>query len=655
MSEFVAPRNNKAENLQAAPLVNNQVIEQGFAAQPNRLNQTMHLFYQDVYNQNVFQSASMLKEPELYEDYDDPKEEAKAKDEEKKKNPDKYLTEEEAGQLIFPANPEIADEMSKRAVTIDNTYQQLNRQIRTMEEEKKANLEFGMACLPTLIQIGEEYLEHLSHFPENDPLRDEKAKYLTMRDTSSKGAMMLLAAQELYQNRDDTLKDANLANKRASSEMNHAEMLKHIKVKDIPERFFMDAINIESFNRSNIRRGFNTDPERSAYDLYTDIYKFEMRNNPKRLNNFNDDDIAEIAFNDYQHIRRKYEVELGQKLAASYLPPEKRKAAEIGIELMRIRNYHEPKSIREWVKKEGAPSLLKNRPKKYNQNHRDFSKLVSTKGSLKTEEDPLFKAVLDPQIGNGENDKYLKKHMGLGAIGEPLEKQKMHLAKAMAVSALRFRNKKFDEKLVKKWAKMIYTRDSFRKMSPKATEEALMNPETVDNFRQQFVKDLYGVAPENRAAYIRDMKALGKTMVDPSNSSTAYKTLVNSIKRIGELDPTDPEIEKKLIQNNELLMGAAQSYAKGKKKVRTFEDGRDKFSCCVDSVALINKYVPGLKQEAKEMADRINTVRKTHDGDEYYVDLDKLGLQHAQQEKRRRDLRDGVAIEEKAPQDERHL
>ena len=65
--------------------------------------------------------------------------------------------------------------------------------------------------------------------------------------------------------------------------------------------------------------------------------------------------------------------------------------------------------------------------------------------------------------------------------------------------------------------------------------------------------------------------------------------------------------------------------------VRTFRDGRDKFDNCLDALAEMERHVPGMKQEARELVERTNTVRKVKSGPDF-VDLKQFGASRAKDE-----------------------
>ena len=107
--------------------------------------------------------------------------------------------------------------------------------------------------------------------------------------------------------------------------------------------------------------------------------------------------------------------------------------------------------------------------------------------------------------------------------------------------------------------------------------------------------------------------------------------MVDGIAEIGSLDPDDPKLEAKLIQANERLSNSIKVYAKGKKSVRVFQDGRDKFDNCLDALSVMKKNVPGMEQDARELVERTNEVRKVSQGDDNYVDLENYGAERARE------------------------
>ena len=53
------------------------------------------------------------------------------------------------------------------------------------------------------------------------------------------------------------------------------------------------------------------------------------------------------------------------------------------------------------------------------------------------------------------------------------------------------------------------------------------------------------------------------------------------------------------------------------------------FDNCLDALSVMNKHVPGMKQDADELVARTNEVRKAKPGQKDFVDLDRYGSARA--------------------------
>ena len=205
----------------------------------------------------------------------------------------------------------------------------------------------------------------------------------------------------------------------------------------------------------------------------------------------------------------------------------------------------------------------------------------------------------------------------------------LYLAKAMAAMVLKDTGKPYNVKRIHEMAKDIASKDQFKDLTDKQVSEGLFSLQNVNAARADLATKMYSVPKSEQQEYIDQMKQLSLHMFPGADSSEKYQFMERCIQNIADLDPNDPMIDYKLIVANEKMIKAIDAYAKGKKSVRTFQDGKDKFDNCLDALSIVNGHVPGLAGEASKLVERTNTVRKTKPGDEYYVDLNHYGTARA--------------------------
>lgn len=226
--------------------------------------------------------------------------------------------------------------------------------------------------------------------------------------------------------------------------------------------------------------------------------------------------------------------------------------------------------------------------------------------------------------------KFIHSHLGANAIPGGREERRARLALIMAANSIEATSPGvFDREIIRDVAENIMRRGAFRKLSDMDVSEALLNKRSALKAQKQMIRDAYGVPENDRAEYIRKMKALADTMVPGKGQSDKYRDMFDAVSAIGKLDPTDPGIEDKLISANAKLFNRVSDYTKGKKSLRSFNASQARFDNSIDVLAVVNEHIPGLQPDVKVIVDRTNEVRKTKPGDEHYVDLADYGTERA--------------------------
>ena len=149
--------------------------------------------------------------------------------------------------------------------------------------------------------------------------------------------------------------------------------------------------------------------------------------------------------------------------------------------------------------------------------------------------------------------------------------------------------------------------------------EALQFPERVPGFLTGRIQDVY--KPAETFNVIRDMSNLGKNMMSARDRSPEYQKLVNSVKKMGRLnrdDYTNPQVVQETTNAGLEVLRAVEDYTKGKKKVRSNDDGKERFNNALDALGILYQNVPGMRPEIDKVMARINKVRKAEDPKNLY-------------------------------------
>ena len=81
---------------------------------------------------------------------------------------------------------------------------------------------------------------------------------------------------------------------------------------------------------------------------------------------------------------------------------------------------------------------------------------------------------------------------------------------------------------------------------------------------------------------------------------------------------------------NQTMLNTVKDYAAGKKSVRFWDSGKERFNNCMDSLAILKKHIPGMRQETQAIQDRVNEVRNVSPDHKDYLDLSQYGAARAE-------------------------
>lgn len=205
----------------------------------------------------------------------------------------------------------------------------------------------------------------------------------------------------------------------------------------------------------------------------------------------------------------------------------------------------------------------------------------------------------------------------------PQGKENETLAKLLVGGNMALGQKLFSVDLARAYANKIQTYPAFKQLLHK---EALVQrilrkestPEEVAKVAQGIVHPFYGKR-ERQMAVLKELKELGRHMDGPAGRTRKWKALVNSIDSIDVNDPNlDPEKKLKEIYEK------TEDYMKGKKRIRSSNDGKQRFNQALDVLGALGGTSPYAMDASRTIVDRINEVRGKH-GEERVV-FDNYGL-----------------------------
>ena len=236
-----------------------------------------------------------------------------------------------------------------------------------------------------------------------------------------------------------------------------------------------------------------------------------------------------------------------------------------------------------------------------------------------------------------EYDRYISGHTG-EKMGSTKEKMVDNLAKIYAAHLLKRGNNKFSVSKIHLYMNSMKDNLVLAELSQEELQNCLETPEKAINKVESIRKELYSIKPVDYEAYCSDMKKLLNNMKDSKGRSPEYKDLVRCVERAANLQNKEfgDEFSKETAytQSAFLLSFAITNYTKGKKSVRTFEGGRERFDNALDAASILTKYAEGSNKRIGQIVNRINKVRNAEKNKDDAVDLNKYGAQRAQEHKK---------------------
>ena len=612
--------------------------EKGSAAQLTFLDRLAYAVEYQTYNNMASLAFKGKKEVEITDDDDNPITDPDILKQRRYEERESLFQEDEMERLDISVDDETIS-------TVDAVYADLALGLRrevegltTLEENKIIYQQIGMINALNDLEKGKNYEKMLETVPENDPNREDKAFYLAMI-TQNTAFMRDKATHDVVNN----LMSKLVSNKNKmymNSPFKDVEYLKSLTLAKYLDDIMLAPEEQQNYFKNLEERGIEATPQSNMYDIFKskmlsdeNIKKQQMEKQGRtyEIKEPTDDEIKGYAFDEFHQRTIEAYMRQGHELALSGMSPEDRKTALKGNELKNIVTYDPPKAIREWSKNEAIDLAIKPRVDELNNNYEKQRLLVSGDKPLRYDRNSALKGCFPLTTKKSTAyEKYINKHSGFNAIGGSLKEQKTHLAKVIAANALEANGRSFSVSDVHSMAKRIENMQAFKEMGELEVSRGLHNRYKATDTQLTLAKKTFGLDASKYQSYINKMKKLSANIVPHGRQSKEYIKFKQSVDAIAKLDPSDPEIEMQMMSANENLINSITDYSKGKKKVRTYDEGRARFNNCMDALAVASDSVPGLKQYADELVNRTNFVRKVHEGDPDYIDLKNFGAANAE-------------------------
>ncbi len=230
--------------------------------------------------------------------------------------------------------------------------------------------------------------------------------------------------------------------------------------------------------------------------------------------------------------------------------------------------------------------------------------------------------------------KYMLRHTGENK-GTTQEKLVDDLTKVYTAHLLENAKQKFSASQVDDFMDSIRVNLLLDDLNKNDLEACLVNPKEAIKKAESIRTDLYKIEPADYDNYVKDLQKLLDNMKNSKGRSTEYKDLETCVKRAAELPNKEFSSEEAkagaYMQSAFLVTFAITNYTKGKKSVRTFEGGRERFDNALDAASIVTKYAKNSNKRIDQIVDRINVVRNDK---KHPVRLEDYGAKRAEEYKK---------------------
>ncbi|MCR5103666.1 MAG: hypothetical protein K6B68_04330 [Eubacterium sp.] len=487
------------------------------------------------------------------------------------------------------------------------------------EKNKKDFVKLGILKGNICMEAAKEYKNWLDKFDENDPLRTEKAKYLTAN--TQKGSYYSSFGISGFQQKAE---QAAVDNYKSSVFLQNIDNIKKLTVGE-----FFDYVGITDQKTidgtmSNYKLNYpGLTKDTNAYDLFKSRAKLHSG---KKNVEITDKMVLKDLKDEYVHLAVMGWISTGTAIYKSQLKDEDKELFDLGNSIVSFGSASKNKEFKKWVKDEAPALMHKEELDNMNASHKKMYDICLADKPYEIEKKGIVGKLLSPsKPSKSKLDNYIKKHSGYEIIADSdPATRKVHAAKLMAATKLKSMNKAYDIKLIHKYADSLMNTEEFNQISSLDILESLSTPNKAKEVNDRIHDVKYGVEENRRQEYINEMKTLSDNMMKKEGCSAEYKALWDAVKTVSEMSPED-----NFSNANDKLIGAILNYTKGKKSVRVRDNGKARFENAVDALAIINKYVPGSHTIVEGQVNRINGVRKVKAGDRYFIDIEQHGANNA--------------------------
>ena len=445
----------------------------------------------------------------------------------------------------------------------------------------------------------------LKGFPEDDPNRLLKANYLAEHtyESGTKRTSFSIISQRITGN----------SSKMMDTVWNAAHMNLDMTMGEFLKKTGMGETEYNEFFSKNP----NITPESKAADIY-------------RIDSFGNEQDPEYAMQkDFFDKTIMKWMQEGKDAFAAKNKIKGEKLKQYHTDANFLASDYKISKIRDWVNETGNKQIEKYINNSYHEVMNEHNKKY---------------------VGGESYDQYIRLHTGYDIKNKSVKEKQENLAKSIAASILKTTEKSLDIKKIHSYAKTVKALPGYKDIvnDPEKLDYYLSGEGRISEAKTEALKCVSEVTEESVEAYVKAMKKLQDNMKTSEKRSDKYKEFHKAVDAIGNLvgkydfsNKADRLAAcKELTTLNTILLDKTVTYITDKEKVRTYEDGRDRFDNALDALGNLYEYVPNSRSNITPIVDRINNKRDAKIGSEKYVDIQKYSGKRAEDAKKTRDLKD---------------
>ena len=447
--------------------------------------------------------------------------------------------------------------------------------------------------------------EILTHFPEDDPNRLQKANYLAEHtyEGGTKRTSFNIISQMITGNSSTMMETI----------WNAANIGPDITMGDFLKKTGMGEAEYNDFFSKNP----NITPDSKASEQYTH----------DSFGNLNQDIEYSMKKDFFDKTTAKW-MKDGRDAFAAKNKIKGDKLQQYNEDAHFLASDYKLSKIQEWANDIGSKELDKYIKNSYHEVMNEYNKKY---------------------VGGENYDQYIRLHTGYDVEKMSTKDKQENLAKSIAASILKTTENSLDIKKIHSYAKTVKALPSYKAIisNPDKLDYYLAGESRIYEVKSDVLKSISEVNENSVEEYVGAMKKLQDNMMTSEKRSDKYIEFHKAVKAIGNLSgkydftrEADRKAAcKELLELNTILLNKTVSYITDKESVRTNDDGKSRFNNALDALGNLHAYVPKSRSNIDPIIAKINTKRKAAVGSEKFVDISKFNGNRAEQAKNLRNAK----------------